>query len=196
MNVDVKFSEADTQIPVKFANLQVAGGGTGDHTALANRDAPDQHPMSAITGLEDALAGASGSCQKQWDLLGTYTITEEAPVWSITLKDLPGYTEFMVYFRGVRASITSADISFYVNGKWVLGSALGNDCVARIHLVLLDCWSMMYTEPRSANSFAPQIGMNFRPNPAETNPAVELKIKNRYDGATIQKGTVEIYGAR
>lgn len=39
---------------------QPGGGGTGgtsDHTKLENRDAADQHPMSAITGLTDALAG-------------------------------------------------------------------------------------------------------------------------------------------
>lgn len=33
------------------------GGGTTDHRALTNRDAADQHPMSAITGLADALGG-------------------------------------------------------------------------------------------------------------------------------------------
>lgn len=33
------------------------GGGTSDHNALTNRDASNQHPMSAITGLEDALDG-------------------------------------------------------------------------------------------------------------------------------------------
>lgn len=32
------------------------GGGTGDHAELTNRDAADQHPQSAITGLTDALA--------------------------------------------------------------------------------------------------------------------------------------------
>ncbi len=32
-------------------------GGTGDHTKLKNRDAADQHPMSAITGLASALEG-------------------------------------------------------------------------------------------------------------------------------------------
>lgn len=31
-------------------------GGTSDHRDLINRDAADQHPMSAIVGLEDALA--------------------------------------------------------------------------------------------------------------------------------------------
>lgn len=33
------------------------GGGTTDHTQLINRDAANQHPMSAITGLSTALAG-------------------------------------------------------------------------------------------------------------------------------------------
>lgn len=31
------------------------GGGTKDHSKLINRDLPDQHPISAITGLEEAL---------------------------------------------------------------------------------------------------------------------------------------------
>ena len=37
--------------------------GTNDHSQLINRDSPDQHPMSAITGLEDAL----GDCVKVGD---------------------------------------------------------------------------------------------------------------------------------
>ena len=34
-----------------------SGGGTGttDHALLENRDAPDQHPIEAITGLGDAI---------------------------------------------------------------------------------------------------------------------------------------------
>lgn len=36
---------------------QSVGGSTSDHTKLKNRDADNQHPMSAITGLTDALAG-------------------------------------------------------------------------------------------------------------------------------------------
>lgn len=36
---------------------QTGGGGTGDHSKLKNRDAADQHPMSAITGLASALEG-------------------------------------------------------------------------------------------------------------------------------------------
>ena len=37
--------------------LPNVGGGISDHSKLSNRDAADQHPMIAITGLEDALAG-------------------------------------------------------------------------------------------------------------------------------------------
>ena len=35
------------------------GGGTTSHTDLTNRDAADQHPISAITGLQTALDGKS-----------------------------------------------------------------------------------------------------------------------------------------
>lgn len=34
-----------------------SGGGTMNHASLNNRDVADQHPMSAITGLDTALAG-------------------------------------------------------------------------------------------------------------------------------------------
>ena len=32
-----------------------ADGGTYDHNKLENRDLPDQHPISSITGLQEAL---------------------------------------------------------------------------------------------------------------------------------------------
>ena len=39
------------------------GGGTTDHSKLKNRDAADQHPISAITGLEEALTPLVGTTQ-------------------------------------------------------------------------------------------------------------------------------------
>lgn len=48
-------SYAESELP-----LPVGGGGTGgtsDHSALYNRDKADQHPMSAVTGLVEALEG-------------------------------------------------------------------------------------------------------------------------------------------
>ena len=43
--------------------IQTGGGGTTDHSKLENRDAADQHPISAITGLEEALTPLVGTTQ-------------------------------------------------------------------------------------------------------------------------------------
>lgn len=40
---------------------QMSGGGTTDHSALINRSASDSHPMGAISGLADALAGRAAA---------------------------------------------------------------------------------------------------------------------------------------
>ncbi len=63
-----------------------SGGGVTDHEKLTGRDKADQHPMIAITGLEDALAGKQPT--------GTY-LTEETdptvPDWA-KQPDKPSYT--------------------------------------------------------------------------------------------------------
>ena len=52
--IPAKASEADYD--VEWADPPAGGGGgTADHTQLANRDASDQHPIGAITGLQEAL---------------------------------------------------------------------------------------------------------------------------------------------
>lgn len=60
-NVQIR---ADNHLIVTLSNGQTidageiqGGGGTADHRELAHRNAPDQHAMSAITGLSAALAG-------------------------------------------------------------------------------------------------------------------------------------------
>ena len=59
----------------EIAALKAGGsGGTADHSKLTNRDAEDQHPMSAITGLAAALA------EKQPALGYTPTNREYLPV--------------------------------------------------------------------------------------------------------------------
>lgn len=57
---------AESQLPLP----ESGGSGTSDHTKLSNRDAVDQHPMSAITGLEVALESKqpTGDYLKQEDL--------------------------------------------------------------------------------------------------------------------------------
>ena len=63
-----------------------SGGGVTDHEKLTGRDKADQHPMIAITGLEDALAGKQPT--------GTY-LTEETdptvPDWA-KQPEKPSYT--------------------------------------------------------------------------------------------------------
>lgn len=56
------------------------GGGTTDHRALTNRDAADQHPMNAITGLEEFLEIMVNGLQAladplQWE---TFTSAQQA----------------------------------------------------------------------------------------------------------------------
>ena len=69
MEFDVKFSEINSSFNLDFSlnnqsfesdfgTLQeVMVGGVTDHNELLNRDADNQHPISAITDLEDELDG-------------------------------------------------------------------------------------------------------------------------------------------
>lgn len=59
-NIKVKLSEFP-EIRVSLENISVNNAGTiNSHSRLKDRELPDQHPISAITGLEDALKSAVG----------------------------------------------------------------------------------------------------------------------------------------
>ena len=66
--------------------LPSGGGGTSDHSKLSNRDAADQHPMSAITGLEKALEDKQPT--------GNYLTSEQDPTVPKWAKqpEKPSYT--------------------------------------------------------------------------------------------------------
>lgn len=49
-------------------SMKVNTGGTSDHRALAYRDAVDQHPMSAITGLPTALDEVDSDALSNFDI--------------------------------------------------------------------------------------------------------------------------------
>lgn len=56
----VEFSvQPKPEIKFELDNVRVVqtggGSGTNDHTKLLNRDADDQHPIKAITGLKSKL---------------------------------------------------------------------------------------------------------------------------------------------
>ena len=88
------------------------GGSTSDHSKLSNRDAADQHPISAITGLEAALDGKQDA--------GSY-ITEEqdptVPGWA-KQPQKPAYTAQEVGALPATTTIpsTAADVNAEPSG--------------------------------------------------------------------------------
>ena len=85
----MNFTPSKGDMPdVEHIDITLPGGGSGtsDHSKLSNRDAVGQHPMSAITGLVDALAGKQPT--------GAY-LTEETdptvPAWA-KAETKPSYT--------------------------------------------------------------------------------------------------------
>ena len=70
-NVDsTTISDAVEEVAIAIENGGGGGGGgTTDHTKLQNRDSADQHPISAITGLEIELNGKASASS-------TYTKSE------------------------------------------------------------------------------------------------------------------------
>lgn len=63
-------------------NGEAGGGGTGDHRQLSNRDAANQHPISAIDGLQTALNGKQP--------VGDYALRSEIPSVPTALSQLSG----------------------------------------------------------------------------------------------------------
>ena len=49
--------KGDTDLTAAVQSLISESGGTSDHRQLTNRDAANQHPITAITGLQTALDG-------------------------------------------------------------------------------------------------------------------------------------------
>lgn len=86
-DLDALKTEAKSSLVAAINEVQeTGGGGTADHSKLANRDAADQHPISAITGLVDELAGKQST--------GNYLTKEldpTVPAWA-KQPQKPAYT--------------------------------------------------------------------------------------------------------
>lgn len=54
---DAEFVNDNSEFEMEFNNINVVEVMTSDHSKLLNRDISDQHPITAITGLEDELSG-------------------------------------------------------------------------------------------------------------------------------------------
>jgi len=91
MDTGVRFlfdEERRTWLRQPAAAGGASGGGSGgaaDHRDLVGRDAADQHPMSAIAGLEDALTARLAA-----DDLEEVTGQDVAELWGSLLPDTGG----------------------------------------------------------------------------------------------------------
>ena len=65
LTVDLKFSITPQVIDLDLEKVDVVTEQIteyeNDHSKLINRDLPDQHPMEAITGLNDSIENIDGS---------------------------------------------------------------------------------------------------------------------------------------
>lgn len=120
-NVAARFT-INPRLPIQTqfqVNVQIK-----DHNVLINRDLPNQHPMSAITGLETTLSGKqdiisdlseirSGSALGVTALQPNDNISELVNnAGYITSSALTGYaTEIWVGNQGYLTSITSSDVT-------------------------------------------------------------------------------------
>lgn len=117
-----------------------SSSGTTDHTRLANRDVSDQHPLSSITGLVDALA-AKLDISIFSDLFEKVNIgTAETPEYAIKAK-YGLYSDQFVSTLGVDDTEGSSgsydrldnwtdyDIT---KAGWVLSAGLGYDLNTRV----------------------------------------------------------------
>lgn len=81
---DLETTAKDTLVDaINEAAQSGGGGGTSNHNALSNRDSENQHPISAITGLQMALDG------KQDTISDLDTIRHGAELGSTALQTAP-----------------------------------------------------------------------------------------------------------
>lgn len=60
----------------------------GDHSMLSNRDAPEQHPIAAITGLQDKISALSGAQDEINSKLET--VSDAEPMTNTDIENILG----------------------------------------------------------------------------------------------------------
>lgn len=95
-------------------NIQENGKGTLYHDKLVHRDLPDQHPISAITGLQDAL---DTYIHEQGEASSEWTINHNLNKFpSVTVVDSAG-SEIIVGVRYVDSNTCVIDLTSPFKGK-------------------------------------------------------------------------------
>ena len=143
------------------------GGGTNDHSQLINRDIADQHPISAITGLEEALTPLTGTTET---LTPTQVYDAIKSGKSVVLK----HTDFLFSFASFNIvegdkAVVSTSIVKYGGGYFVVslaGFAGSNE------------WVFNMTEMAEADNIP--VAVN--------NALAQAKESGEFDGADGQPG--------
>lgn len=101
--------------------------GTTDHSKLGNRDAADQHPISAITGLEEALTPLTGTTETLTPMQVYDAIKSGKSVVLQHTNSQFGLFTFASFniFEGEKA-VVSTSIVKETGGTYLVGSLVGN----------------------------------------------------------------------
>lgn len=100
-------------VPQRISGYPIAGGGSGgttDHTHLTNRDAADQHPISAITGLRTELDQQSDKIAALEAKYKTITVT-------VLTQDGVTVTGQTVYLRNGDSASAPVEQTAAYNGQ-------------------------------------------------------------------------------
>lgn len=128
--------DLSTYILAKKYTDEHGSAGTTDHTQLTNRDAAEQHPISAIAGLSDALG------DKQDALTAGDNITIENNVISATGGSTPDE-----YIKSISKSIDGKTITYvdeddvsnsFSAGNTVSASATGTSTTEAKYITIDD----------------------------------------------------------
>ena len=111
---------------VDAINAIQTGGGTTDHSKLKNRDAADQHPISAITGLEKALTPLTGTTKTLTPTQVYQAVSAGIPVkvqYTDSTYRLLSFTAFNV---AESLNVIVSQTIVHYNGVYILAELFGD----------------------------------------------------------------------
>ena len=107
--------------------MLLSSSGTTDHSKLGNRDVADQHPISAITGLEEALTPLTGTTETLTPMQVYVAIKSGKSVVLQHTNSKFGLFTFASFniFEGEKV-VVSTSIAKETGGTYLVGSLAGN----------------------------------------------------------------------
>lgn len=102
--------------------------GTLLHDHLTNRDLPDQHPISAITGLQDGLDGLSGDLAAEVEARQEADANLQAQIDNVDIGDIVGGSNIEVTEDNKVFTISSKTFTFeqgIASNTWTINHNLG-----------------------------------------------------------------------